>query len=182
MNIIVDQLTGQAEMRAACDFTRRPGMSPSTMTLRKIYQCEHSPIRALMFAVQMEGIPTFVSVHLVRHKHGVEHYVQSNRDDRGGDDEVNRLTPVNHLMICNAQALINMARKRLCFASHKTTVGVFARLRAAVRRVDPDLADFMVPECVVRGYCPELRPCDAGPAQVIRAYGDSPHVQMREAM
>lgn len=180
MNITVDRLTCQAEMRAACDYTRKPGMKPSSMTLEKIYRCEHSPARVLMFAVQMEGIPSFVSVHLVRHKHGVEHFVESNRDDRGGDEQANRLTPVRHLMICNAQALINMARKRLCYASHKTTVGVFARVRNAVRRVDPALADYMVPECVARGYCPELKPCTAGPAAVISTYRDSWIVRERE--
>jgi hypothetical protein len=86
------------------------------------------------------------------------------------------------MMIVNAQHLIDMARKRLCYASHKTTVGVFARIRNAVRRVDPDLADYMVPECVARGYCPELRPCDAGPDQVIRAYQTSPHVLARNQL
>jgi hypothetical protein len=179
MNISVEKLTDESLLRRACDATRRPGVTPSTVTLRRMYQCEHSPIRTQIFLVDLDGVATFVSVHLARHSQGVSHYVQSNRDDRGGDTEVNRLTPVRHLMICNAQALINMARKRLCYASHKTTVGVFARVRNAVRRVDPDLADHMVPECVVRGYCPELRPCNAGPAQVIRAYKDAPHVQAR---
>lgn len=167
-------------MRAACDFTRKPGVKPSTMTLQKIYHCEHSPARVLMFAVQLDGVKSFVSTHLVRHKHGVEHFVESNRDDRGGDQTVDRHTPVRHLMIANAQALMNMARKRLCFASHKETVGVFVRIKNAVRRVDPNLADYMAPECVIRGYCPELRPCTAGPAAVILTYRNSPFVRERE--
>ena len=179
MNVTIQKLTDETLLRRACDMTRHPGQNPSTATLERMYRCEHSPIRTQLFWVELQGIPTFVSVHLVRHKHGVEHFVESNRDDRGGSEETNRLTPVNHGMLVNAQALINMARKRLCYASHKTTVGVFSRLRNAVRRVDQDLAINMVPECVVRGYCPELRQCQPGMTNVLRAYQDSYHCGLR---
>lgn len=179
MNIIVDKLVDHTLLRAACDSTRHPGQTPSTATLEKMYRCRHSPIRTQMFYIQLMGIPTFVSVHLVRHKHGVEHFVESNRDDRGGPNDVTRLTPVNHSMLVNAEALINMSRKRLCYASHKTTVGVFARLRNAIRPVDPDLADNLYPECVACGYCPELKPCTAGPLAVIRAHRDTWPVRER---
>lgn len=179
MNITVTKITGLTELRAACDATRHPGQAPSTATLERMYRCLHSPIRTQMFWIRMEGIATFVSVHLVRHKHGVEHFVESNRDDRGGTN-ADRLTPVNHSMLVNAEALINMARKRLCYASHKTTVGVMARVRNAIRRVDPDLADNMLPECVRCGYCPELRACAAGPVAVIMAYPDAWPTKQRE--
>ena len=43
---------------------------------RKMLKAEHSPIRTLMFTIRLT-IPYFVSTHLVRHKIGVEHYVQS---------------------------------------------------------------------------------------------------------
>ena len=46
-----------------------------------ILKAEHSPIRTLMFTIRLT-IPYFVSVHLVRHKIGIEHYVQSQRNDR----------------------------------------------------------------------------------------------------
>ncbi len=47
----------------------------------RILKAGHSPIRTLMFTIKLE-IPYFVSVHFVRHKFGIEHYVQSQRDDR----------------------------------------------------------------------------------------------------
>lgn len=175
MQIHIEPLpTNKRLMRRACDMTRKPGMTPSKMTLKKIYQCEHSPIRAIMFWIELRGIPSFVSTHLVRHKHGVEHYVESNRDDRGGagDDVVTRDTPVNHGMFLNAQAIIQISSKRLCYASHTKTVGIWTRLRNAMRDHDPDLAEAMRPACVLRnGICPELRECKPGLARVMAAYG-----------
>jgi len=181
MKVTVRKLTDLDLMREACNGTRKAGMKPSTMTLDRIYGCEHSPIRTQVFWIVFKALPTFVSVHLVRHKFGIEHFVESNRDDRGGVN-ADRLTPVNHSMLANAQALLDMSRKRLCFASHKTTVGAFVQLRSAIRHVDPDLANYMVPECVVRGYCPELRECKPGVINVLRAYQDAPHCLARQAI
>jgi hypothetical protein len=129
--------------------------------------------RLINFWIELIGIPSFVSTHLVRHKFGVEHFVESNRDDRGGagDESVNRLTPVNHGMFVNAQALIAMSRKRLCYASHIRTVAVWSRLRKAMKKVCPDMAEALVPECVYRGsFCPELRECKPGLEKVVAIY------------
>lgn len=155
MKIIVTKLTDESLMRKACSYTIN---AESKMTLDKIYQCEHSPVRTQMFTVEMIDIPTFVSVHFVRHKHGVEHFVKSNRDDRGGE-KADRDTPVNHLMLCNAQALINMARKRLCNNAHDKTIQVMDRIVSRIKEIDWYLAKYMVPECEYRNGCYELRSC-----------------------
>lgn len=169
--IIVTKLTDETVLRRACDMTRKPGMVPSQMTLEKIYRCEHSPARTQQFWIELLGIETFVSVHLVRHKHGVEHFVESNRDDRGGTGKEDRYTPVNHGLYVNAQALINMSLKRLCYASHSRTVSIWMRLKKAMRKVDPALSEAMVPVCVYRnGICPEMRECKPGLEAVMRAY------------
>ena len=47
----------------------------------RMLKCKHSPIRTLMFTIKLT-IPYYVSTHFVRHKIGVEHYVQSQRNDR----------------------------------------------------------------------------------------------------
>lgn len=172
MQVTVEKHGGLPLLRWACEKTMRPGMT-SRATLRKMYQTEHSPIRTQMFAITMTGLPSFVSVHFVRHKTGVEHFVMTNRDDRGGegDDKITRLTPVTHGMWANAQALMAMSLKRLCLVSHPKTVAAMVKVRKAVREVDPDLAHFMVPSCVYRnGICPEIRPCEQGPEAVCAAY------------
>jgi hypothetical protein len=157
MEIIVEKYTNVGLMRKACMKTMHK--KRSNASLASIYKCEHSPARTQMFWIEMNDIPTFVSVHFVRHKFGVEHFVTSNRDDRGGDQNVDRNTPVDHGMWLNAQELIFMARKRLCMCAHVKTVEVMRMIVDGVRKVDPELADRMVPECIYRGFCPEMRSC-----------------------
>jgi hypothetical protein len=157
MQIIVKKITNSDLMRKACSYTIN---AESKMSLNTIYKCEHSPMRTQMFTVEMIDIPTFVSVHFVRHKHGVEHFVKSNREDRiGAIEDIGRMTPVNHLMLCNAQALINMARKRLCFKAHADTVAVMTKIKSEIVSVDSDLWNYMVPECVYRQGCNEIKTC-----------------------
>ena len=159
MRIYIEKITNVDLMRRACKFTTH-GQVDSLMSLGKIYRCEHSPLRTQMFWIEMMGIPTSVSVHLVRHKIGVEHFVQTMREDRGAQEVADRNTPVNHAMLINAQEVINIARKRLCMAAHPKTRLTVEHIKDCMKPVDPDLARYMVPECVYRGdVCHELRPC-----------------------
>ena len=171
MHVHIEPITDCAFVRRAAQMTTHG--QPVTAGLRSWYRTEHSPIRARLFWIELLAIPSFVSVHLVRHKIGVEHYVESMRDDRGGagDTETNRLTPVNHGMLVNAQSLIAMSRKRLCYKSHKRTVAVWSRLRKEMLGIDSDLHRYLVPECVYRnGICPEFRECKPGLKKVLLAY------------
>ena len=162
MHITAKKITDETLLQRACAVTM--GAESSKAGLAPLYDCEHSPIRTQIFWVEMLGIPSFVSVHLVRHKIGVEHFVKSNRDDRKGTGNETRESPVNHAMLANAAALIQMARKRLCRQSHKSTVAVMRAIRDAVAGEDPALAAFMVPECEYRGgVCHELKSCGLHP-------------------
>lgn len=64
---------------------------------RKLLKSEHSPIRTLWFAFRLE-IPYYVSTHLVRHKHGCEHFVQSQRDDRAKNDKPRAFKPQGEMV------------------------------------------------------------------------------------
>lgn len=126
-----------------------------------MFLSEHSPIRNLIFEVRMQDIPYYVSVHLSRHKVGVEHYVTTQRSDRTGEDRNVKTQDslVTHVMIINAQALINMSRKRLCGNADSTTTLVMRLIKQGVGDIEPLLAKTMVVDCVYRGACFEMRTC-----------------------
>ena len=137
------------------------GRYPNSEWKRAILKAEHSPIRLLTLTIRMTYIPYWVSVHLVRHHIGVEHFVSTQRTDRTGVDrnDLPQNAPVNHTISINAQALINISRKRLCTQASPETRWVWNAVIEAVRKVEPELADACVPECVYRGFCPEMYPC-----------------------
>jgi hypothetical protein len=155
-DIIVRKLTSESLLRRANEFTSG---HESTMSLELAYRLAHSPIRTQLFWIEMHGIPTFASVHNVRHKTWMEHWVKTNREDLGGDGKADRWTPVNHAILCNAESLINWSRKRLCFRAHEETRKIMEDIRKCLLLgVDPALAARLVPECVYRGgYCYEGR-------------------------
>lgn len=157
MNIEVTKITNKALLDLACSYTVNKDVH--VKDIKAFYMSEHSPIRTQLFLIEMKNIPTFVSVHFVRHNVGVIHFVKSNRIDRGGNDTVDRMSPVNHMMIANAQAVINMARKRLCSKASIETQEVMSIIANKIFDVDPELAHCLMPECEYRGGCTELNSC-----------------------
>jgi len=157
MQVIVKKLTNVSHMRQACSFTSG---KDSKCSLTDRYRDEHSPIRTQIFSVELIDVKSFVSVHFARHGKFAEHFILSKRDDRT-DEAVDRNTLVNQMFLTNAQELIQMARKRLCGKAHAATRVVMKLIVEAVREVDPELAPFMVPECVYRGnICHESKQCN----------------------
>ena len=59
----------------------------------------------------------------------------------------------------NAQALINVARFRLCYQASPETRACMEDLKREIHEVEPDIADVMVPNCVYRCGCPEFSQC-----------------------
>ena len=130
----------------------------------KLLRSEHSPIRTLWFAFRME-IPYWVSVHFCRHKFGVEHFVSTQRDDRHPESTVSRADKsqgemISHIMYINAQELMQMARKRLCYQASPETREVMQMIVDEVLKTNPEFKDFLVPACVYQGgVCHEFKPC-----------------------
>lgn len=133
------------------------GRGRSMPNYDRMLWARHSPIRCIMFRIEMV-VPSFVSTHFVRHKIGVEHFVQSMRNDKT-DVAADRYTPVRHVMILNAEALMNMAAKRLCAKAHARTRDTMTDIVEAVQKVDPTLAKYLVPPCK-DGGCREMEPCN----------------------
>ena len=129
----------------------------------KLIKSEHSPLRELWFGIKME-IPYWVSVHFVRHHIGVNHYVQTQRNDRQNKYDRN-LTPqgemVSHIMSINAQELVFMAHKRLCLQASKETREVMQEICKQIIDLCPEFKDVLVPMCKYRnGRCDEFFPCN----------------------
>lgn len=134
-------------------------LTPSFEWKKKLINSEHSPLRTIMFTVEMQNIPYCNSVHFVRHKFGVEHYVKSQRSNKNRGEEPQN-APVNHIMDINAQALIFMARKRLCFKADETTREIMKEIVNKIIDVCPEFKGFLVPECIYRGnICHEFKSC-----------------------
>ena len=140
-----------------CDTKKEPSVKWKT----KMLYAEHSPIRLLRITGVFEQIKTWVSVHLVRHHVGIEHFVCSQRSDRTGISRDNKpqSSPVNHMINANAQAVINMARKRLCSLASKETRDAFTSLVLEIEKEEPELARVCVPDCIYRGHCFEPNSC-----------------------
>ena len=138
-----------------------PGKPPSAGWRKQILLAEHSPIRLIRIKWRWHDLKSWISVHFVRHKHGIEHFVSTQRTDRTGiDRDAKRQDAlVDHVAEANAQALINISRKRLCRQAADETRRAWQAVRDQVAEVDPVLASVMVPECIYRGFCPEMQSC-----------------------
>ncbi len=134
---------------------------PSSAWKRRMLLSEHSPIRQMIFKWKWVNLKYWVSVHFVRHKIGIEHYVSTQRTDRTGQnrDDIPQSALVNHECCANAQALITISRKRLCRQASTETTLAWKMVLDEVKKGEPELVSVCVPECVYRGFCPEFKPC-----------------------
>ena len=141
-----------------------PNKQPSKSWEANMLLAEHSPIRLVEYEWDWNKIRQWVTTHLVRHHEGCEKFVRTQRQDRN-DEVIDRdALPQGSLngmmMTANAQALINISRKRLCKGcASPETRHAWELVRDEIKKQDPVLAEKMVPECLYRGFCPEWRNC-----------------------
>lgn len=142
---------------------KNKGGYPSSEWKRKLLLSEHSPIRKLTIGWRWLDLMSWVATHITRHSIGITHFVSTRRSDRIGKDR--NLLPqgelVNHEVDANAQALIYISRKRLCYQASKETREAWEKaINEIVKPKEPELASICVKECVYRGgLCPEMFPC-----------------------
>lgn len=158
---------------------------PSDKFKKEILLAEHSPIRLLEYDFTISDIRQWVTVHLVRHHEGCEKFVHTQRQDINDQiekitKEIVRICEVEGLtrngwrerdylfqgqendmdMTCNAQAFINISRKRLCYGCPSPeTRKAWEIVIEKLQEIDPILAEKCVPECIYRGFCPEKKRC-----------------------
>jgi hypothetical protein len=138
-------------------------MLPTSEFVRKLLVARHSPIRELTFSYVIRDVPYWVTVHLVRHHVGFQAYVQSQRNDRQSNYDRTKApqdAPVTMRVTLNAEALLNLANKRLCMKASQETREVVQRMCALAEQVMPELRGLLVPMCEYHGgVCHEIKPC-----------------------
>jgi hypothetical protein len=134
---------------------------PSRDWVYRILYAEHSPIRNIIVKGTWEKIKYWVSVHFTRHKIGIEHFVKTQRSDRTGinRDNLTQGALVQHSFIANAQAIINISRKRLCKQSSIETRTAWIEFLKCLYDDLKEIKEVSVPECIYRGFCPEITCC-----------------------
>ncbi len=134
---------------------------PSPRWKKRILLAEHSPIRKMCFSWKWLNLPYWVSVHFVRHKFGIEHFVSTQRTDRTGDDRTLKTqdAPVIHECYANVQAIMFISRRRLCAQASPETRAAWQLVVNEIAKTEPEIAACCVPECVYRGFCPEFKGC-----------------------
>lgn len=130
---------------------------PSEEFKKALVVAEHSPIRDIIIKWVWRGIPHWVGVHYVRHKW--ECFVRTQREDRTGTprSELTQIEPQDFTGEANTQHLIDTARKRLCYMAARETREYMEDLKRAIHDIEPEIADALVPNCVYRCGCPEVK-------------------------
>jgi hypothetical protein len=132
--------------------------------VRQMLSAEHSPIREKVYHIEIYGIPYWIANHFRTHFIGCNYYISTSREDRTATQtprsELSQDALVNLLISANAQALINISRKRLCGKAHKETREIWQTVVRCMKDVDEVMSEFMVRECFYRGgICHEDKPC-----------------------
>lgn len=136
------------------------GKEPSETFKRGILVAEHSPIRDLIVRWRWASIKSWVATHWSRHKWDC--FIQTQRSDRTGveRDELPQGAEVNFRGEANAQHLIDTMKKRLCYQASKETREYAEDFKIALHELEPELSNVLVPNCVYRGGCPEMKMCE----------------------
>ncbi len=124
-----------------------------------ILKAEHSPINVLTYSWKWVDIPYWVSMELRTHRIGIpqdeyQHWIRSQRKEKMRG-KLPQDAPVNHIVQANAQALINVSKKRLCYRPSKQAQEAWQMVLTALQPLEPELVKCCVPMCVYRGFCPE---------------------------
>jgi hypothetical protein len=134
---------------------------PSKIWKRRILLAEHSVIRKIKLNIKVYDIPYWIAMHFVRHKIGIEHFISTQRTDRTNVDrtKLSQDNLVDWEFEANAQAFINISRKRLCNKAAKETREIWQNILQKIYEYEPELFSVCKRECEYRGFCPEFESC-----------------------
>lgn len=136
------------------------GREPSTQFKKSILISEHDPIRDIEIKFRWKNIPYWIAMHWKTHIWRSRTNTQ--RNDRQAEYDRNKApqdSPVDFIGDPNVQHLIDTMRKRLCMMASPETRNYAKDLKEALREVEPEISDVLVPNCVYRCGCPENGNC-----------------------
>ena len=149
----------QVHRRALLTVGKTPKKPPSTKWRKDILMARHSPLRRLFFSFDLIGLPSYVSVHLVRHVHA-QPYVRSQRNDRQNEYDRTKApqdAPVNMIWDMTGEELVTIANKRLCNMADPFTQAIVRGCCDLVKQACPEFEGELVPMCVRNGgVCYEM--------------------------
>lgn len=165
MKIEIRRITNWSEALSSARFTQRKDPisgEPSIKWKKKLIKSEHSPLRCIMYNIDMYDIPRFASDQYVRHKHA-QPFVSTGRSDVLKENlprSEQRMTDLyNTRLLLSAEEIINISRKRLCNKAEAPTRMIWKAVLEELKKIDPELANACVPNCIYRGFCPEFKSC-----------------------
>ena len=148
-------------VKNACRTTvgkKHSGREASAQFKRDLMIAEHTPIRKINVS-WMWMMPYWVAMEWARHK--FEKFIRSQRTDRTGvkRDKKPQDAPVMFEGYANAQMLIDAWRKRLCKMATSEARKYAKSFKRELHKVEPEIADVLVPHCIYRCGCPEMGGC-----------------------
>lgn len=136
------------------------GKEPGSEFKRGILLAEHEPIREMWIKWQWKDIPYCIAMHWKTHIWPSR--VNTSREDRTGikRSERRQTDPIDFEGTMNLQHQIDTMRKRLCRQADPVTRQYAEDYKAAVHDIEPEASGVMVPNCVYRCGCPEMKMCE----------------------
>lgn len=166
MRIEISKITDWQHVLNAARFTQRKAplnKEPSDKFKKQIIKAEHSPLRALMFYIDMYDIPYYAAMHFRTHKLVHLPLVTTGRPDIDGNqkprEEQLKSELVNMRLMLDAQEIIAISRARLCTKAEKTTRVIWEAVISKLTEIEPILAIACYPSCIYRHMCPEIKCC-----------------------
>ena len=105
---------------------------------------------------------------------------RNDRQERYDREKAPQDAPVDFIGDANVQHLIDTMRKRLCYQASPETREYAEDLKATIHDVEPEISDVLVPNCVYRCGCPELRCCGCWERLVKKTGGNIVTTEIQE--
>ena len=136
------------------------GKEPSDEFKRAMVIAEHDPVRDIEIRFSWRNIPYWVAMHFKTHIWRCRTNTQRNdRQKKYDRAKAPQDAPVDLIGNMNTQHCIDTGRKRLCYMAAPETRAYMVDFKIALRPIEPQISDAMVPNCIYRCGCPEQSGC-----------------------